>query len=232
MWSPWGVLYGPSRPVYTFPSCLRHALTLSPITCRYAEAEVCYVYLADLDGCPPLSDMDLRHGGSTTSKRYWSGLFYESRWFRRGWTLQELIAPSKLRFYDRDWNLIGDLKDLARTVSDITGIHLSMLLHTKSPTDFSVAQRMCWAAGRETTRPEDRAYSLLGLLDMSIDIRYGEGEKAFIRLQEAIIERNADQSIFAWEKPLVREEDVYVKERRDSYLWHDNDVRGMSTTLL
>ena len=191
-----------------------------PITSRYAEAEVCYVYLADLDGCPPLIDIDLRHGGTTTSKRYWSGLFHEARWFRRGWTLQELIAPSKLRFYDRDWNLIGDLKELAHTVSDITGIHLSMLLHTKNPNDFSVAQRMCWAAGRETTRPEDRAYSLLGLLDMSIDIRYGEGERAFIRLQEAIIERNADQSIFAWEKPLVRDEDVYVKQqRRDSYIW-------------
>jgi hypothetical protein len=91
---------------------------------------------------------------------------------------------------------------------------------------------MCWAAGRETTRPEDRAYSLLGLLDMSIDIRYGEGDKAFVRLQEAIIERNADQSIFAWEKPLIREEDVYVKDRRDSYLWYDNDVSVMSVTPL
>lgn len=195
----------------------------------YQEAAVCYVYLADLEGqkdsppfkkdCP-LTDADLRHGGGTTSKRYWSALFREAIWFRRGWTLQELIAPSKLRFYDRNWNLIGDLRDLASTVSEITGIHLSMLHHAQIPNDFSIAQRMCWAAGRETTRLEDRAYSLLGLLDMSIDIRYGEGDKAFIRLQEAIIERSADQSIFAWEKPLINDEDVYVKKsRRDSYIW-------------
>ena len=142
----------------------------------YQEAQVCYVYLADLDGCPPLTDADLRHGGETTSQRYWNARFRQARWFSRGWTLQELIAPSKLRFYDRDWNLIGDLRDLASTVSDITGVHLSMLHHALKPNDFSLAQRMCWAAGRETTRPEDRAYSLLGLLDMSIDIRYGEGK--------------------------------------------------------
>ena len=195
----------------------------------YQEAAVCYVYLADLegqkDGPPlkkdcPLTDADLRHGGETTSKRYWSALFREAIWFRRGWTLQELIAPSRLRFYDRNWNLIGDLRDLASTVSEITGIHLSMLHHAQMPSDFSIAQRMCWAAGRETTRPEDRAYSLLGLLDMSIDIRYGEGKKAFIRLQEAIIERSADQSIFAWEKTLIKEEDVYMKaQRRDSFAW-------------
>ena len=142
----------------------------------YQEAQVCYVYLADLDGCPPLTDADLRHGGETASQRYWNARFRQSRWFSRGWTLQELIAPSKLRFYDCNWNLIGDLRDLASTVSDITGVHLSMLQHALGPNDFSLAQRMCWAAGRETTRPEDRAYSLLGLLDMSIDIRYGEGK--------------------------------------------------------
>ena len=189
----------------------------------YQNAEVCYVYLADLEGCPRLRDEDLRHGGATSSRRYWGAMFRESLWFRRGWTLQELIAPSKLRFYDQGWNLIGDLRDLAATVSDITGIHLSMLQHAKRPEDFSIAQRMCWAAGRETTRPEDRAYSLLGVLDMSIDIRYGEGMKAFTRLQEAIILQSADQSIFAWEKTLVREEDVYLKERRDSYLWSDDE---------
>ena len=118
----------------------------------YQNAEVCYVYLADLEGCPRLRDVDLQHGGDTASRRYWGAMFRESRWFRRGWTLQELIAPSKLRFYDKGWNLIGDLRELAITVSDITGIHMSMLQHAKSPEDFSIAQRMCWAAGRETTR--------------------------------------------------------------------------------
>jgi hypothetical protein len=82
----------------------------------YQEAQVCYVYLADLDdGCPPLTDADLRHGGKTTTQRYWNARFRQARWFSRGWTLQELVAPSKLRFYDRNWNLIGDLRDLAST---------------------------------------------------------------------------------------------------------------------
>ena len=132
----------------------------------YQNAEVCYVYLADLEGCPGLRDVDLLHGGETTSKRYWGAMFRESRWFRRAWTLQELIAPSRLRFYDQGWNLIGDLRALLDTVSDITGIHLPMLQHANTPNEFSIAQRMCWAAGRESTRPEDRAYSLLGILDM------------------------------------------------------------------
>jgi hypothetical protein len=189
----------------------------------YQDAQVCYVYLADLDGCPRLTDADILRSGSTADHRYWGALFKESKWFRRGWTLQELIAPKKIRFYDKSWNLIGTLHDLAATVSEITNIHLSMLRHDNTPEDFSIAQRMSWAAGRETTRAEDRAYSLLGILDLTVSIRYGEGSHAFIRLQEAIIAKDADQSIFAWEKPLVREEDVYLKDRRDSYLWYDPD---------
>ncbi|KAK3050071.1 hypothetical protein LTR09_008726 [Extremus antarcticus] len=187
----------------------------------YQEAAVCYIYLADLDGCPKLTDADILRSGDSADKRYWGALFRESRWFRRGWTLQELIAPNKLCFFDKSWNFIGTLKDLAATVSDITNIHLSMLRNENKPEDFSIAQRMSWAAHRETTRVEDRAYSLLGVLDITISIRYGEGSQAFTRLQEAIIARDADQSIFAWEKPLIREEDVYMKERRGSYLWND-----------
>ena len=187
----------------------------------YQEAAVCYVYLADLDGCPRLTDADILKSGSTADKRYWGASFRESKWFTRGWCLQELIAPYKLCFYDKSWNFIGTLQELAATVSEITNIHLSMLRHQDKPHDFSIAQRLSWAANRETTRPEDRAYSLLGLLDMSISIRYGEGSEAFLRLQEAIIARDADQSIFAWERRFVRQEDVYFKERRESLLYVD-----------
>lgn len=188
----------------------------------YHQAAVCYVYLADLDGCPRLTDAVLRSGG-TADERYWGVLFRESKWFKRGWTLQELIAPDRLRFYDKSWNFIGTLEDLAATVSETTNIHLSMLRHQNKPEDFSIAQRMSWAANRETTRPEDRAYSLLGVLDITISIRYGEGSQAFLRLQEAIIARDADQSVFAWEIPRVGDEDVQLKERRNSYLWYDHE---------
>lgn len=185
----------------------------------YQQAAVCYVYLADLDGCPPLTDATAL-SGETADERYWGVLFRESKWFRRGWTLQELIAPYKLRFYDRSWNFIGTLDDLAATVSETTNVHLSMLRHEQRPEDFSIAQRMSWAANRQTTRSEDRAYSLLGILNITISIRYGESSQAFIRLQEAIIARDADQSVFAWETP-IGDEDVHLKERRNSYLWYD-----------
>lgn len=120
----------------------------------YQNAEVCYVYLADLEGCPRLRDQDMHHGGDTPDTRYWGARLRNSVWFKRGWTLQELIAPSKLRFYDRLWNLIGTLPELLSTVSEITRIHLSMLRHKTAdrrkvtPENYSIAQRFSWAAGK------------------------------------------------------------------------------------
>ncbi|KAL2139460.1 hypothetical protein VTI28DRAFT_5127 [Corynascus sepedonium] len=149
----------------------------------YRDAKVCYVFLADL---PPNSADDL-------------GLYLpRCRWFKRGWTLQELLAPREVLFFDREWNYRGNVRELARLVSEMTGIPRRLLRREVELSDFAVARRMSWAAARETTRVEDMAYCLLGIFDVNLSLIYGEGTKAFSRLQEAIIQSTADLSIFAW----------------------------------
>jgi len=148
----------------------------------YQQAKVCYVYLEDLDPGADL-ETDLR----------------KCRWFTRGWTLQELIAPKVVSFYDSEWNCRGTKVDLASLVSRITGVPQSLLENTTRPSDFSIASRMSWAAGRETKRVEDIAYCLLGIFDVHLTPRYGERMKAFTRLQDAIIRQpTAELTIFAW----------------------------------
>jgi len=119
--------------------------------------------------------------------------------FTRGWTLQELIAPRDIQFYDAKWNFIGLKKNLIGDLSAITGIGADILLHEQSLDLVSVAARMSWAAKRETTRTEDMAYCLLGIFDVNLPLLYGEADKAFQRLQEEIIRSKADLSIFAWQ---------------------------------
>lgn len=144
----------------------------------YGDSKLCIVYLEDV-----------YPGGKS---------FEQSEWFTRGWTLQELIAPRNILFYDRDWHSIGARVDLLDVLGRVTGIQKAVLSHTRDPRSYSVACRMSWAAGRETTRVEDRAYSLFGLFDVNLEMTYGEREKAFLRLQERIIQNSADQSIFTW----------------------------------
>jgi len=151
----------------------------------YQRSEVCYVYLSD--HIPPgLEGMET------------------CRWFTRGWTLQELLAPTNVEFYNRDWAGIGTKKELCFRLGLITGIPVSMVAGLDALHMYSVAQRMAWAAGRKTTRPEDRAYSLLGIFDIHMPMIYGEGLNAFQRLQEEIIKRTADLTILAW-KPNSQE---------------------------
>ncbi|EXJ56892.1 hypothetical protein A1O7_07236 [Cladophialophora yegresii CBS 114405] len=145
----------------------------------YQGAEYCYVYLHDVD------------------KDTWQETFPKSKWFTRGWTLQELLAPPKVMFYDRQWQLLGDKKSLASVISRTTGIE-SAALETRDLSRYSVAQKMSWAADRETTRAEDIAYCLMGLFGVNMPLLYGEGDRAFLRLQEEIIKYNDDHSIFAW----------------------------------
>lgn len=153
----------------------------------YASSVVCYAYLSDLD---PKGDLDAENPSSQ---------FARSRWFRRGWTLQELIAPKIVEFYDRDWTFRGTKADLSRAVSAVTGIDGDALCDSSALPQISVARRMSWAAGRETSRLEDIAYSLLGIFDVNMPMLYGEGEKAFIRLQEEIAKETNDLTLFAWQ---------------------------------
>ena len=150
----------------------------------YAGAAVCYTFLADVP-----SEESPDADGSR---------FRRSRWFTRGWTLQELVAPSELLFLSSDWEIIGSKRQLAGLIEAISNVDREALLREKPLNKFSVAQRLSWAARRETTRVEDRAYSLLGIFGINMSTLYGEGEGALRRLQEEIMRRIPDQSLFAW----------------------------------
>ncbi|KAF2674248.1 HET-domain-containing protein [Microthyrium microscopicum] len=151
----------------------------------YRNAEICYVYLSDI----------LSSDGDITP----STNFVESRWFTRGWTLQELIAPARLDFYTSDEHHIGTKKSLRGQISRVTGIDESVLIGVTDLSELSIARRMSWAADRETTRIEDMAYCLIGIFAINIPLLYGEGARAFRRLQEEIMRETYDQSILAWE---------------------------------
>jgi hypothetical protein len=155
----------------------------------YQEATTCYVYLNDVEAGSGFGD------GQTTFE-LWAG----SKWWRRGWTLQELIAPVQVYFFASDWRYLGTKELNAEEISRATKIPV-VVLKGVSPTKYSIAQRISWSSNRDTTRKEDMAYCLLGLLEVNMPLLYGEGTKAFIRLQEEVIKISADQSIFAWQIP-------------------------------
>ncbi|KAL8792184.1 MAG: hypothetical protein Q9195_005206 [Heterodermia aff. obscurata] len=166
----------------------------------YRNAAVCYVYLADVRW--DASNLaDSRKG------------FWKSVWFKRGWTLQELLAPSILCFVDCQWGLIrtmgkapakdpgSETEHLIRDISVATGISKTDLVHAKDPSrlgEIAVARKMSWLSNRETSRVEDMAYCMLGLCGVNMPLLYGEGYKAFMRLQSEIIRTSDDESIFAW----------------------------------
>jgi hypothetical protein len=149
---------------------------------------VCYGYLSDV--AQPVSKLDSQL----------RSLLKRSRWFTRGWTLQELIAPSLMKFFGRYWCSLGSRQDLSTIISDITRIPMSLLIdeYSSSLNNFCVAQRMSWAATRQCTRIEDSAYCLLGIFDINMPLLYGEGKKAFRRLQEEIFKGTDDHSLLAW----------------------------------
>ena len=156
----------------------------------YARSQICYAYLSDVP-----SETDIEVDVSA---------FSSSRWFTRGWTLQELISPRKVQFYDEGWNCIGrksrKIKDekFVKLLSRVTKIDFYVLQDKSHMNSFSIAQRMRWASHRTTTRVEDMAYSLLGMFGINMPLLYGEGIRAFKRLQEEIIKISDDESIFAW----------------------------------
>ncbi|KAJ9142509.1 HET domain-containing protein [Pleurostoma richardsiae] len=150
----------------------------------YQQADTCFAYLNDC------SYEVVSQSGSTQ--------FQESKWFTRGWTLQELLAPMDVVFLSVEWREFGTRRGLCQEISDITKINKRVLLHPKGLNEFCVAQKLSWAATRETAKPEDRAYSLMGLFGVHMPLLYGEGDRAFLRLQLEILQQSNDQSILAW----------------------------------
>ncbi|KAK1749489.1 heterokaryon incompatibility protein-domain-containing protein [Echria macrotheca] len=193
----------------------------------YRDSAVCYIYMSDVD----VSACTGEYGAPSQERVL--GQFGASQWFTRGWTLQELLAPKNLIFYDVNWvqllrnaksfedgelygwpgfqNLRGPILDLRkkeqRAVLDkATGIDTLFDLDGFSPESsaYSVALKMSWASRRKTTRIEDMAYCLMGIFDINMPLLYGEGMKAFARLQEEIIKQTDDHTIFYWRDPNAR----------------------------
>jgi hypothetical protein len=145
----------------------------------YRNAVKCYVYLSDVSGSAP-------NGDKISIRLPWESAFRKSRWFTRGWTLQELIAPTSIEFFSKEGERLGNETSLERYIHEITGIPVKVL-RGGALSDFSITERLSWAAKRETTRKEDKAYSLLGIFDVYMPLIYGEGrDSAFRRLREEI----------------------------------------------
>ncbi|KAF8833322.1 hypothetical protein BDN67DRAFT_872399, partial [Paxillus ammoniavirescens] len=144
----------------------------------YRYAHICIVHLA----------------GSSSVKD-----FAREQWFTRGWTLQELLAPKRLRFFGNDWPNDKSSAFMLKAISQATDIDVEHLKNFNlNPNLIALSEKMRWAFKRKTTRVEDVAYCLLGIFDINIPIAYGEGGRAFYRLLEAIAQRSMDPMFFAW----------------------------------
>lgn len=180
----------------------------------YARSTKCYVYLNDVKQMANSIGSRLLSADSPGTP---------TKWFSRGWTLQELLAPgtpckrndgkplkdvsSTMIFFDQNWRMLGDKTDadLADEISRYSRIRPEYIKSPGGHRSASIAMKLSWAADRTTEKPEDRIYSLLGLFNLQMQVYYGEGEaNAFRRLQLELIQRSDDQSIFAWIKPSDR----------------------------
>jgi hypothetical protein len=145
----------------------------------YQNAARCYVYLLDVS-------TRKRKASDRFSKYTWESAFRSSRWFTRGWTLQELLAPGSVEFFSQEGNRLGNKRTLEQQIHEITGIAIAALRGAPL-SQFDVDDRLSWAENRQTMREEDKVYSLFGIFNIHIPLIYGEKrEKAFKRLREEI----------------------------------------------
>ncbi|EJT73646.1 hypothetical protein GGTG_07502 [Gaeumannomyces tritici R3-111a-1] len=161
----------------------------------YSSAVECYALLTDLQPFVAYSEHGDEIGGLDKALE-------GCRWFTRGWCLQELIAPKELLFFNREWRGVGSKLLLREAIEKITGISKDAFNHKQDLRHYSAATKMFWASKRTTTRTEDMAYCLVGLFGINMPLLYGEGAKAFQRLQEEILRRSDDLSIFCWSPPV------------------------------
>jgi hypothetical protein len=180
----------------------------------YQKAAVCLAYPPDVSG-----PCECIYAGAGTPEILNFGekctcgfrdAFCSSRWFTRGWTLQELIAPGNITFYSSFWKALGTKHSFTWLLTETTGIYEDILMNEPHyPLESRLnkvpaAAKMSWASKRSTTREEDIAYCLMGIFDVNMSLLYGEVEgKAFLRLQMEIFETTEDNSLFAWNGPLT-----------------------------
>lgn len=186
----------------------------------YRDARLCITYLSDVDSRAP--------SGVPSSKEATNVLQSidgdrPSQWFSRGWTLQELLAPRDMYFYDLNWDFIGTKTSLAPEIQRITGIDIEYLTGARHFRKACIATKMSWQAGRTTTRVEDIAYSMLGLFGIMMAPQYGEGQRAYMRLQQQLLSTTPDESLFAWKMPEPNAGDRYDIEQSTETTWGSNE---------
>jgi hypothetical protein len=153
----------------------------------YKNAEKCYVFLSDVS--TPIA-------GAQLEQRTWESSFRKSRWFTRGWTLQELLAPASIDFFSSNRQRLGDKSSLEQQISDVTRIPVAAL-RGDPLTGFSVSERKAWMVGRQTAKEEDMAYSLIGIFGVSMKFRYGEGKDRALKLLQEEMEKDIIYKIFS-----------------------------------
>ena len=178
----------------------------------YRDAAICYAYLCDVSSSAEVMDFEAQFGSSG--------------WFTRGWTLQELIAPKHVEFYNESRTSIGSRQTLCQMISNTTGIDADYLNHARHLSAASIAKRMSWASHRKTTRLEDIAYCLMGIFSVNMPMLYGEGSRAFQRLQEEILRSSDDESIFAWVDKEAEPNDLHGLLADSPLQFHDSGNIG------
>jgi tetratricopeptide (TPR) repeat protein len=168
----------------------------------YAEAEKCYVYLPDVEDKGNLKQSS------------WEPSLRKSRWFTRGWTLQELLAPRVVEFYSREGNLLGTKETLESLIHEITRVPV-LALRSNHFHSFPVEERFRWVEGRNTKRKEDKAYCMLGIFDVTLIANYGEGERALQRLKEEIAKREISSAFQHTHRVVPRSGNSLFTGRRD-----------------
>jgi hypothetical protein len=152
---------------------------INSMFCWYQRAAKCYVFLLDVVLPQNVPDPQLY-------RMTWTESFRRSRWFTRGWTLQELIAPTSVEFFSKERMRLGDKISLEQEICEIANLPIEAL-RGQSLAEFSIEERMSWVARRKTTIKEDKAYCLFGIFGVFMPLIYGEGEEhAYKRLIEEI----------------------------------------------
>jgi hypothetical protein len=200
---------------------------ISSMFCWYQRSAKCYVYL---------SDVPEKRTRTTWAQTFWQSrrstadstqaaeeqTIRQSKWFTRGWTLQELLAPTSVEFFSNDARRLGDKRSLEQQIHEITGIPKTAL-QGEPLSRFTVNERMRWMEPRQTTRVEDLVYSLLGIFGVNMSLRYGEGKViAFERLQKEIQRLEECCRNLRLIDPFYHKQDIEHKRGgllKDSYRW-------------
>ncbi|CAG9945604.1 unnamed protein product [Clonostachys rosea f. rosea IK726] len=179
--------------------------SLNSMFAWYKDSKKCYVYLSDVSKSTEQPAID----SGTAS---WELAFRNSRWFTRGWTLQELIAPRSVTFYSKEGHFLGDKTTLESLIHDITRIP-AMALRGSPLSQFTVEDRFAWMNNRTTKEPEDLAYALQGLFDIFLPMMYGCGKTQAVQTLRRSIHDDVTASLSVTDADTYLRNDHYNDER-------------------